>query len=114
MIGEGVMFRASVIALPGYEMSDLKIKNDAVSNRFEVLVSGKLAFLDYRIDGHTTFLLYVEVPPAEQGRGIAGRLSRAALEYARDNGLKVVPRCPFIATYVRRHPELLQGGALVR
>jgi len=46
-----------------------------------------------------------------KGVGIAGKLSHAALEFARDNGLKVVARCPFIATYMRRHPELLQPDA---
>jgi uncharacterized protein len=89
-------------------MADLKIDNNRPASRFEVLVNGGLAVLDYRIEGDTVFLLYVEVPIAEQGRGIAGKLSHAALEFARDDGLKVVPRCPFIATYMRRHPELLQ------
>jgi predicted GNAT family acetyltransferase len=87
---------------------DFKIDNNALASRFELAVNGGLAVLDYRIDGDTVFLLHVEVPLAEQGRGIAGKLSHAALEFARDNGLKVVPWCPFIATYIRRHPELLQ------
>ena len=88
-------------------MTDLKIHNNALASRFEVSLNGGLAVLDYRIEGDTAFLLYVEVPVAEQGHGIAGKLSRGALEFARDNGLKAVPRCPFIAAYVRRHPELL-------
>jgi predicted GNAT family acetyltransferase len=87
---------------------DFKIENNALASRFELAVKGGLAVLDYRMEGDTVFLLYVEVPAAEQGRGVAGMLSRAALEFARDNSLKAVPRCPFIATYMRRHPELLQ------
>ena len=97
--------------LPRYRsapMADLKIDNNAVASRFEAAINGKLAFLDYRIEKGTIFLLYVEVPAGAQGQGIASRLSRAALEFSRDNGLKVVARCPFIATYVRRHPELLK------
>jgi len=89
-------------------MTDLKIDNNALASRFELPVNGGLAVLDYRIEGDTVFLLYVEVPVTVQGHGIAGKLSHAALEFARDNGLKVVPRCPFIATYMRHHPELLQ------
>jgi predicted GNAT family acetyltransferase len=69
-------------------MTDFKIDNNAPASRFE--------------------LPYVEVPVTVQGHGIAGKLSHAALEFARDNGLKVVLRCPFIATYMRRHAELLQ------
>ncbi len=89
-------------------MMGFKIDNNALASRFELAVDRGLAVLDYRIAGDTVFLLYVEVPLAEQGRGIAGKLSHAALEFARDNGLKVVPVCPFIATYMLRHPELLQ------
>jgi predicted GNAT family acetyltransferase len=89
-------------------MADFKIENNALASRFEALVNGGLAVLDYRVEGSTIFLLYVEVPAIEQGRGVASRLSRAALEFSRDSGLKVVPRCPFIAAYMRRHPELLQ------
>jgi len=88
-------------------MADLKIYNNSSASRFEVLVNGKLAALDYRIAERTIFLLYVEVPIAEQGRGIATSLARAALEFARESGVKVVPRCPFIAAYMRSHPELL-------
>ena len=88
-------------------MSDLKIKNNSVSSRFEVLVDGKSAFLDYRIHGDTIVLAYVEVPIEEQGRGIAGRLTQVALEFAGHRGLKVVAQCPFIAAYMRSHPEYL-------
>jgi predicted GNAT family acetyltransferase len=87
-------------------MADLKISNNALASRFEALVNGGLAVLDYRIEEGTIFLLHVEVPVREQGQGIASRLSRAALEFSRDSGLKVVPQCPFIAAYMRRHPEL--------
>ena len=91
-------------------MANLKIDHNALASRFELAVNGGLAVLDYRIERDTIFLLYVEVPASEQGRGIAGRLSKAALEFSRDNRLKVVARCPFIAAYMRRHPELLQSA----
>jgi len=87
-------------------MADLKISNNALASRFEAMVNGGLAVLDYRIEEGTIFLLHVEVPASEQGQGIASKLSRAALEFSRDSGLKVVPQCPFIAAYMRRHPEL--------
>jgi predicted GNAT family acetyltransferase len=89
-------------------MADLKIDNNALANRFEAVVNGGLAVLDYRVEGSTIFLLHVEVPASEQGRGIASRLSQAALEFSRDSGLTVVPRCPFVAAYMRRHPEFLR------
>jgi uncharacterized protein len=90
---------------PPLPMTDLKIENNTDSSRFEVLVNGKLAWLDYRVEPGTIFLLHVEVPAGEEGRGIASSLAKTALEFARDRGLKVVPRCPFIAAYMRKHPE---------
>ncbi len=87
-------------------MTDLKIENNLDATRFEVLVNGKLAQLDYRVEQDTIFLLYVEVPAAEEGQGIAGSLAKTALEFARERGLKVVPQCPFIAAYMRKHAAL--------
>jgi predicted GNAT family acetyltransferase len=87
---------------------DFKIENNALASRFELAANGGLAVLDYRIESDTVFLLHVEVPAVDQGRGIAGMLSHAALEFARDNSLNVVARCPFIAAYMRRHPALLR------
>lgn len=87
-------------------MTDLKIENNGDSSRFEVTVNGKLARLDYRIEPGTIFLLHVEVPAEEEGRGIASSLAKTALDFARDRGLKVVPRCPFVAAYMRKHPEV--------
>ena len=87
-------------------MTDLKIENNGDSSRFEVLVNGKLARLDYRVEPGTIVLLHVEVPAKEEGRGIASSLAKTALDFARDRGLKVVARCPFVAAYMRKHPEV--------
>ncbi|MCA9910763.1 MAG: N-acetyltransferase, partial [Gammaproteobacteria bacterium] len=46
-----------------------------------------------------------EVPPAYEGQGIAARLAHAALEYAKEQGLKVNPVCPYVKAYLRKHPE---------
>lgn len=47
------------------------------------------------------------MPDALSGRGIAGQLAQAALTTARDQGLTVVPLCPYIAGYIKRHPEFV-------
>ncbi len=46
-----------------------------------------------------------EVDPAFQGQGIGSRLAAAALEMVRDRGERFVWECPFIRSYVERHPE---------
>jgi hypothetical protein len=53
-------------------------------------------------------LVHTEVPAELEGHGIGGRLAKAGLEFARQENLKVVPSCPFVAAYIRRHPEYLE------
>jgi predicted GNAT family acetyltransferase len=48
---------------------------------------------------------HTEVAPEVEGRGIASRLVQGALEQARAQGLKVVPRCRFVSAYIAKHPE---------
>ena len=49
--------------------------------------------------------MHTEVPPALEGRGIGSALVRGMLEAIRARGLKVVVKCPFVATYMGKHPE---------
>ena len=59
----------------------------------------------YNLTPGTMTFTHTEVPYALQGQGIASRLVRGALEAARAEGLKVVPRCSFVSAYIARHPE---------
>lgn len=82
------------------------VENNAAASRFEVRMPEGLAELRYRFRGTDTIVLvHTEVPPALEGRGIAGQLARAALGYARERKLSVVLLCPFVTAYVERHPE---------
>jgi uncharacterized protein len=81
-------------------------KNEA-KQRYEVEVDGQLAVLTYRREGNTMVYLHTAVPSALSGRGIADQLARTALEEARDHQYAVVPQCPFVAAYIRRHPAYM-------
>ncbi|MFL9840282.1 GNAT family N-acetyltransferase [Sphingomonas sp. ST-64] len=81
------------------------IRDNAERHRFEMTVDGHLARADYRIEDGVITLTHTIVPPALEGQGIASRLIRHALSEARARGLKVVPQCPFVAAYIRKHPE---------
>lgn len=83
----------------------IEVEHNADESRFETAVNGKLALLNYRMKGTAIVFTHTEVPAEFEGRGIGSKLARAGLEYARNSGMKVVPLCPFIAEYVRRHPE---------
>jgi predicted GNAT family acetyltransferase len=81
------------------------ITHDRGQRRFETLVEGESAVLDYAREGNTMIILHVVVPDAIGGRGIGGALTQAAFESARADGLRVVPQCPFAESYAHKHPE---------
>lgn len=82
------------------------VHNEAAS-RFEAHDGGKTAFLQYRLQSNQMIMVHTEVPPELGGLGIAGQLAAAALNFARREGRTVIPNCPFVAGYIKRHPEYL-------
>jgi len=81
------------------------VAHDEKANRFEMSVAGETALLTYRILNGSIIFDHTEVPPAIEGQGFASKLTEAALEFARSKHLRVVPLCPFVAGYVRKHSE---------
>lgn len=81
------------------------VRDDSARQRYELEAGGALAFIDYLRDGRNVIMTYAEVPQALRGGGVGSALVRGALALVRERGEKVVPLCPFIAQYMRRHPE---------
>jgi len=74
--------------------------------QFEIEQDGKTAYLDYELDGEGWIsLIHTQVPEPMRGKGVAGELAKAALEYAKDHHLKVDVVCPVVFHYVNKHPE---------
>jgi predicted GNAT family acetyltransferase len=85
----------------------MSIQDNADHSRFEALAeSGEVAgFAAYERSGDRLVFTHTVVSDDFEGRGVGSALARAGLDAARDAGLGVVPRCPFIRAYVERHPE---------
>ena len=82
------------------------VVNNREKQRFELSQGSQLSKLDYRMDGDDRIdLVHTEVPEDLAGQGIGSSLVKYALRYARENDLKAIPSCPFVASYVERHPE---------
>ena len=86
-------------------MSDPAIRHDPESSRFVSDVTGGEATLEYMRDGRRMIFTHTGVPPESEGQGVGAALAKACLEYARTEKLTVVPACPFVAAYVKRHRE---------
>ncbi len=74
-------------------------------NRFTLTVDGVEAQLVYRLDGDLLVLEHTEVPEEVGGRGIGGRLVRAAVERAAEDGLRLAPWCPYARRWIEKHPD---------
>lgn len=83
--------------------SSAPVKNEA-AGRWEMERGGQVATLTYTHAGGLIVYQHTEVPPELEGHGVASALARAALDDARAHHLRVVPRCPFVASYIKRHP----------
>lgn len=95
------------------DLTALPLTNDVPFSQFELVVEGHTARLEYQRDGKRMFLTHTEVPPALEGQGVGRVLVEKVLAYIEEAGMRIVPVCPFVAAYLRRHPEwqrLLEKG----
>jgi len=81
------------------------VRDNKAEQEFELDVDGHRAVAAYQIEGDRIVFTHTGVPKALEGRGVGSKLIRAALDSARDQGLKVVPQCWFVRGYIERHDE---------
>jgi predicted GNAT family acetyltransferase len=81
------------------------VRHNAAQHRFESETASGMALLDYTLRDGAIVFTHTEVPKAEEGAGVGGELVRTGLHFARESKLRVVPRCPFVAAYIKKHPE---------
>lgn len=82
------------------------IRDNRHKHRFELDTDGKLSFVVYQtVDDETLALVHTEVDPSLEGRGIGSQLVAGVLDYVDRAKLKIVPLCPFVASYLKRHPD---------
>ena len=86
---------------------DLNIINYTARHRFETTINGQTAFVTYKLRPGVMTVLHTEVPKELEGQGIAAALSGFALAYIAAEKLKLVPLCPYLKSYLHKHPEYL-------
>lgn len=87
------------------DKADVSVQHNPEEHRFEVSVGDDIAMVEYQRAGQNIIFTHTEVPPAFEGQGIASKMAYEALEYAKNEGLKVQALCPFVNKYVSEHPE---------
>lgn len=85
---------------------DTKIIDNAEADRYELYAGDTRAGLvEYRRLADEITLLHTEIDPDFEGQGLGSVLARHVLDDARDRGLAVLPRCPFLNGWIARHPD---------
>jgi predicted GNAT family acetyltransferase len=80
------------------------IHNEALK-RFEITIDGLRSLLTYSRFPDRIVLEHTEVPQPLEGHGLAAKLSRSALDFAREHHLRVVPLCSYVSSFIRKNPE---------
>ena len=81
------------------------------ASRFVVELDGEQAIAQYDRHDREVHFTHTEVPAAFEGKGVGSQLAKSALDWAVAEGLTIVPRCAFIASYLKRHAEYHQHVA---
>lgn len=80
------------------------VSHDPAACRFEVRTEAGIGLLTYLERDAVLEILHTEVPDSAEGQGYGAALAVAALDFARQEGKRVIPSCPFVAAYIQRHP----------
>lgn len=84
----------------------MKVEHNERESRFVVHFDDGDAELVYsHIGPQLIDLQHTYVPRSARGQGVAEALAEAAFAYAREQGYRVVPSCPFVRSWLRHHPE---------
>jgi predicted GNAT family acetyltransferase len=93
-------------ATPAAVPAVTEVTDDPEQSRYELRVAGELAgFLTYHLRGEQISLNHTEVEPHFQGKGLATHLARFSLDDARKRGLAVLPFCPYVNSWIKKHPD---------
>lgn len=79
----------------------LNIEHDGMAQKFSTEVDGEEALLAYTMINDSLNLHFLLAPNED----VAEELCKAALEYARKNGLKIISSSEYVDEFLKRHPE---------
>lgn len=82
-----------------------EVRHNSAEQRFEIAVAGRLAVADYELGDGRMVMTHTFLPPELRGKGLAEKVVRAALEYARRENLKIVPACSYVQVFIERNAE---------
>jgi len=83
----------------------IPLVRNAEKKRFEIEMNGSYAFINYGEFGNQVALVHTEADPELEGTGAAGAVVEKTLHYLEDNEMELLPFCPFVFAYIKKHPD---------
>jgi DNA polymerase-4 len=91
---------------PGDEAGQTEVVDNELEDRFELWHGDQLAgFAAYRRRAGGTVFVHTVIEPEFEGKGLGSILARRSLDATVARGEKIIPVCPFISAYLRKHPD---------
>lgn len=87
------------------DLSLIPLINDKSSRQFEMEVEGRMAKVEYELNGTKMFLTQACVPKSLVNAGVGAVIVERVFAYIEENNLKLVPMCAFVTAHLRKHPE---------
>lgn len=87
--------------------SEIQLEESSNGKNTFVIGQGntRVAEMEFNIEGGNMTVYHTQVSGEVKGQGVGTRLLDHMVHYARQNKLKVIPLCRFVAVHFERHPE---------
>ena len=83
-----------------------ELRDNVDAQRYELTIDGQLVGIaEYRLHGDVVVVPHSEIAAPLRGNGLGAELVQAVLDDVRSRGRTIVPRCWYVAEYMREHPE---------
>lgn len=79
--------------------------DQTAKRRFELDMPAETPYVEYILVKDKIYLTHTEVPEVQEGKGLGSYIVKRTLDHIREQNLTLIPLCPFVAMYIKRHPE---------
>lgn len=90
------------------ELENIPLVKNSDLHRFELTIERHTAFIDYKEYPGVIALIHTESPEELAGQGVAKALIEKTLYYLADHDYKLLPLCPLVFAFIKRHREWLR------
>lgn len=85
------------------DLSKLPLVDEEDSRQFVMVVGGHRVRMEYDRTPDRIFLTHLLVPSAVDGDEVSAVLTEKVLAWVESRNMRLVPYCPYVKTYLRRH-----------